>query len=462
MRKSIKLFPLLLMVFTLLFATVLASEVTAVTAHAATKKGWVKTGKTFYYYKNTKKVKGWQTISKKIFYFDKKGKAVTGWKKIGSKTFYFSNANGVGKKGKMLTGWAKIDNRYIYFKKTGKNGVKGQLLTGWRTIGGKRYYFKKAGTNGTKTKKLTGWQTISGKTYYFNTSKGKTDGYAYKGGTFTIGKEKCTFDKNGVLIKRTSTVKPTVTPKPTKKPTPTPKPTSTPKPSSQMATSGYEVSAAINYFNRWKTHREDNGFTFTIDAKKAIQVFNSNMNKYQDMINNYSKYTALQMTNTANEIRAMERELKVEIELVYYPEHSRAYLSAINEYRTSKGLAPVIWSDALSTAVRLEAGYNCYTYPQGTDLGCHAGGQISSFWKVGTGNISDSIEGWVKSADHRPTLEDNLTHGAVAFYMCNDEYGGVWSNAVYANGISTSVGHNHCPDNYRNLVLNCKTSSKTW
>ena len=232
-KRLLKLGILALVAITLSITVATTFKVSTLTVEAATKKGWVKTGKTFYYYKNGKKVKGWRTISKKIFYFDKKGKAVTGWK--------------------------KLNGNYVYFKNTGKKGVKGRLLVKWQTINGKRYYFKKSGSNGSKTKKLTGWQVISKKTYYFNTSKSKTGGYAYVNGTFTIGKEKCTFDKKGVLIKRVSTAKPT--PKPTTKPTPKPTTKPIPKPTTKPIPKP-TTKPAIGWF-----YSKTNHGTYYLDAE---------------------------------------------------------------------------------------------------------------------------------------------------------------------------------------------------
>ena len=206
-KKLINLGLLVLVAITLSLTTATTFTVTTLTVEAGTKKGWVKTGKTYYYYNKNKKVKGWKTINKKVFYFDNRGKMVTGWK--------------------------KINGNYVYFKASGKKATKGQLLTGWQTLNGKRFYFKKAGTNGSNTKKLTGWQTIKDKTYYFDKKNTKLGGFAYVKGTFTIDGTKCKFDKNGVLVKKTTIATPTNKPTPTKKPiptaTPVPKPTMTNK-----------------------------------------------------------------------------------------------------------------------------------------------------------------------------------------------------------------------------------------
>lgn len=72
--------------------------------------GWKKEGIYWYYYKNNKKITGWQKLDwskgSNWFYFNKDGKMLTGWQKLdwskGNDWFYFDE-NGV-----MLTGWQKL------------------------------------------------------------------------------------------------------------------------------------------------------------------------------------------------------------------------------------------------------------------------------------------------------------------------------------------------------------------
>ena len=184
------------------------------------KAGWLDYNNGRYYIrKSGRPATGWREISKRWYYFDKRGKAATGWVSQKNRVYYFSrNKTDQYAKGEMLTGWQRPNGRdYVYFRKSGAK-TRGTLLTGWQKIDNKWYYFKKSGKNGSTTKKLTGWRKIGGKQYYFHPGKGQLDGYAYMNGTFTIGRQRCTFDKKGVLKRRVTIAKP----KPTAVPKPTP------------------------------------------------------------------------------------------------------------------------------------------------------------------------------------------------------------------------------------------------
>lgn len=124
----------------------------AVTTKTTKKKnGWVTSGSKKYYYKNGKKVTGWQTIKKKTYYFNKKGVMKTGLQKISGKYYYFNT------KGRRQTGWQTIDGKKYYFSPTSSR--PGQMATGWVTIGYKRYYFKKNGVLvKSKTKSVTAFE----------------------------------------------------------------------------------------------------------------------------------------------------------------------------------------------------------------------------------------------------------------------------------------------------------------
>lgn len=152
-----------------------------------------------YYYKNNKKLSGWQVIDGKTYYFDKsqKKKMVTGWQTILFKTYFFKS-NGqmvtgkktIGKytyyfhkKGYMLTGFQTIKGNVYYFNS------KGRMLTGFRTIKKKQYYFHDTGIM------QTGFLTLSGKKYYFN-SKG-----VMQTGFKKIGSKTYYFDTDGVMKK---------------------------------------------------------------------------------------------------------------------------------------------------------------------------------------------------------------------------------------------------------------------
>ena len=173
MKKIIKKSVLMLLVALLLTGTTatIATYATVQEVQAAAKKGWRKTGNTFYYYKNGRKVKGWQRIGKHTYYFNAKNrKMVTGVKKIGGRIYYFRPTGKKGTRGRMLTGWQKVGNRTYYFKKTGAIKTKGSAFTGWNKIGKNYHYFNKNGVVQVGTKKI-------GKKTYFLDPKNK--GVAY-------------------------------------------------------------------------------------------------------------------------------------------------------------------------------------------------------------------------------------------------------------------------------------------
>ena len=179
------------------------------------RNGFVTQNGNTYYYKNNKKMKGFQKIEGKTYYFDKSGIMQTGFQKINKKTYYFN------KKGQMLTGLKKINKKYYYFNKKGimQTGfqtikskkyyfnAKGVMQTGFQTIKKKRYYFNQSGIMQTGLKKInsktyyfskkgimqTGFQTVKSKKYYFN-----TEGVMVKG-LKKINKKYYYFDKNGVM-----------------------------------------------------------------------------------------------------------------------------------------------------------------------------------------------------------------------------------------------------------------------
>lgn len=184
-----------------LAASAASTEPTITAAVAKTtstnaKNGFVTEDEKTYYYKNNKKLKGFQEIDGKTYYFDKQGVMLTGFQKINGKTYYF-NKNGV-----MRTGLRKINKKYYYFN---KNGV---MKTGFQTIKSKKYYFNSKGVM------QTGFQTIKKKTYYFNSSGVMQTGkkkinskyyYFNKSGVMqtgfqTISKKKYYFNSKGVMV----------------------------------------------------------------------------------------------------------------------------------------------------------------------------------------------------------------------------------------------------------------------
>ena len=182
MKKKLYLFPLFVMLAFFLSIPVTSSASTPEpkeeSSNVNTKQsqdGFItKSGKT-YYYKNNKKLKGFQKIEGKTYYFDKKGVMLTGFQTINRKNYYFN------KTGVMLTGLRKINKKTYYFNK------KGIMQTGFQTVKSQKYYFNKKGVM------LTGFQTIKKKTYYF------TDTGVMQTGLKKIGNKTYYFDKTGVM-----------------------------------------------------------------------------------------------------------------------------------------------------------------------------------------------------------------------------------------------------------------------
>lgn len=205
MKKKFIIMPLFLVLACLLFAPLSSSAsntepaITAGVAKTAStnaKNGFVTRNGNTYYYKNNKKLKGFQKIDGKTYYFDKQGVMLTGFQKINNKTYYFN------KSGQMLTGLRKISRKYYYFNKSGV------MKTGFQTIKSKKYYFNSKGVM------QTGFKTIKKKTYYFNSSGVMQTGlkkinkkyyYFNKSGVMqtgfqTVSKKKYYFNSQGVMV----------------------------------------------------------------------------------------------------------------------------------------------------------------------------------------------------------------------------------------------------------------------
>ena len=131
----------------------------AAEVQAAAKNGFYTENGDTYYYKNGKKLKGWQTIDGKKYYFFSTGKQKTGWLTYQGNKYYFQSSS-IPKNRYMVTGWRQDKaGARRYFD---KNGV---LATGWYTISGDRYYF-----NPTTGVMKTGWKYVGKDRYYFTSS----------------------------------------------------------------------------------------------------------------------------------------------------------------------------------------------------------------------------------------------------------------------------------------------------
>lgn len=141
---------------------------------ATGKKGWVQSGKSWYFYENNTKVTGWKLINKKWYYFNTSGVMQTGWQLINKKWYYFNGS------GAMVTGWQLINKKWYFFQ-------NGAMVTGWKQINKKWYFFQ----NGAMK---TGWLKTGGKWYFF------TDDGAMVTGTRKINGTVYQFNASGVCL----------------------------------------------------------------------------------------------------------------------------------------------------------------------------------------------------------------------------------------------------------------------
>lgn len=137
------------------------------TAHK--EKGWKKEDGKWYYYKDGKKVTGWQIIDNVKYYFDKDGVMQTGWI-VDGKDKYYCKTNGA-----VATEWQKVEDKWYYFSSDGimyssdwvKDGKwyyvgdDGAMVTGWLDYNGHRYYLDASGAM------VTGWKRVGREWYYF-------------------------------------------------------------------------------------------------------------------------------------------------------------------------------------------------------------------------------------------------------------------------------------------------------
>ena len=156
-----------------MYASLKAAKDALVEVAPTPTDGWIRSGSTWYFYKNGTMQKDWYQEKGNWYYLGTDGKMRTGWFQVG-KTWYFANSWG-----KMLTGWKQLGNQWYYFASSGamqtgwyQAGKKwyfsnsgGKMQTGWKQIGGKWYYL---GSNGAMR---TGWYQV-GKTWYFSNNSG--------------------------------------------------------------------------------------------------------------------------------------------------------------------------------------------------------------------------------------------------------------------------------------------------
>lgn len=154
------------------------------TPEPSDKRGWVREGKTWYYYDaNGYLQTGWTSVNGKWYYMDSTGAMQTGWQEIDGH-FYYLNSRGV-----MQTGWIRLRGNWYYLN---ANGV---MQTGWTSVKGKWYYMNDSGAM------QTGWQEIDGHHYYLNFSGEMQTGWILIRGRWYY------FNANGVMQSGWTSVK---------------------------------------------------------------------------------------------------------------------------------------------------------------------------------------------------------------------------------------------------------------
>lgn len=481
---------------------------------AAKKNAWAKkAGKTYYYDKKGKKATGLKAIKGKRYFFDRKGVLYKkGWKTVKGRKYYFKKKNGAA-----ATGAVKIGKKRYLFKDKGQlagTGLqkygkkryytkKGVIQTGLQTVKGKTYYFTAKGPA------ATGWKTVKGKKYYFG-----SNGTAATGKQ-TIGGKTYQFSKKGALQKELSTIteapekKPDATQTPEnggtvqkpKRPVepevqdpsvkvPSVNPVENTKENMQAAYS--KLNQAINqsktYVESWnekdweptgyqnfmavfeeakamfhatdRVIKEDSEWRLAFDASKGTFV-----SKQRDFDPANYPYTATELLQEAEKLKAYEEQCLILLKkLTYYPEQSKAIFDAINEYRISKGVEPLIWSENLSMTAKLECGYRVFCY-DGTNEEFCSGHSLHQNSFIGTVWTSYVMDSWINSLWHEPLLREATDiYGAVAVYSCQSDKG-VINKVIFApcprdemptfgDGTLTVTA----PEELWSTLLNCETN----
>lgn len=472
-----------------LLVTVLALcvDMGSLSAKADRRNVWLKkSGKTYYYGKKGKRVTGLKLINGKSYFFDKKGALYKkGWKTVKGKKYYFKKTTGAA-----VTGAVKIGKKRYLFQS------KGQLTgTGLQKYGKKRYYTKKgviqAGLKSVKNKiyyfmvkgpAVTGWKSVKGKKYYFG-----PNGVAVTGKQI-IGGKTYQFSKKGVLQKELSAVsnpsdqnpenvqetpgkttwpnqnqqtperpvEPTIQDPSVTVPTVSQVENTQENMNEAYAKLHHTIDQSQNYVESWNaedweptgyksfmavfeeakamfeaTERvilEDRKWSLVFDASEG--TFVSKQREFDPA--NYP-YTATELLQEAEKLKAYEKQcLVLQKKLIYYPEQSKAIFNAINEYRISKGVKPLVWSENLSMTARLECGYRVFCY-DGKNEEFVRGHGLNQCSFIGTVWTSYVIDSWLNSSLHEPWLRDVTDfYGAVAVYTCQSDKG-VISKVIFAS-----------------------------
>ena len=114
--------------------TVAAPVTPDVDVPTPTLNGWKTLPQGTVYYRNSVKLKGWQTLDGTTYYFDAKGYLQTGWLHLEDNWYYLSST------GARQTGWVKVKNVWYYL---GSDGVMRSAT--WLEDNGKWYYLAPSG-----------------------------------------------------------------------------------------------------------------------------------------------------------------------------------------------------------------------------------------------------------------------------------------------------------------------------
>ena len=212
---------------------------------------------------------------------------------------------------------------------------------------------------------------------------------------------------------------------------------------------------------------KDNEWSLVFDPGKGTFV-----NKQREFDPANYPYTATELLQEAAKVKAYrEQKIVIQVEqvLTYYPEQSKAIFDAINEYRVSKGVEPLIWSENASKVSRLEAGYAAYIY-KGTDdeedltnFEMHHMSQLGCTKVAGLIGVNEAMQAWINSPVwHEPWLRDPQgVYGSVAYYTYNSATTGVtWSKIVFTSWSRDDVGiYTHAPEEAWPTLLNCEINN---
>lgn len=507
-------------------------------AEAAKRNTWMSSSdNTYYYNKKGKKVTGLKKIKGQYYYFDKKGVLYKkGWKTLKGKKYYFAKKSGaastgvvkIGKKKYLFSNKGKLYGTGLQnYRKKHYYTKKGVLQTGLKTVKSKTYYF----TSGGQAK--TGWVVYKGKRYYFG-----ANGAAVTGKQRIAGKT-YQFSSKGVLQKEQPPTPAVPVQKPDQKPDPEPEEPETeakrpvrpveptvqdpdvivpvvnpventkenmeagenalvqafmrvsdvegvdpaesyPIPAKDCEPNGYQIFMEV--VEEARAMKEATNLVLEAD-RKWILVFDpakGTFVKQQRAFDpdNYP-YTATELFQEAEKLKAYREQrivIQAEQVLTYYQEQSKAIFDKINEYRISKGVAPLAWSINLLKTARIECGYRSYVY-EGSNEGSddynnfvgHSMSQLSVSKCAGVMNVDEIMKAWLNSSWHEPWLWDATDlYGAVAFYTYNSATTGVtWSKVIFqswsrdemptfSNGNLTVTA----PEEAWPTILNCETSSE--